>query len=94
MVRLLKEHRERVGLSQDELADLTCQALGLHQAQICNIERGERRVDLVELREFCLALGVPLAVFIAEWELRLAEPSAQRPAPLVGVRQQVDDGAA
>lgn len=72
MCDLLKEYRERAGLTQDELADLLADSLGWHKSQIGKIERGERRIDVFEVRALCLALGVSMAEFWAELEHRLS----------------------
>ena len=47
--------------------------LGQSQSFISKCERGERRLDVVELRFFCTALGVELQAFLAQLELELAE---------------------
>ncbi len=52
--RLLREARERVGLTQEELAA----RLGESQSFVSKCERGERRLDLVETWRFCQAMGI------------------------------------
>lgn len=42
--------------------------LDIPQAVISNIERGERRLDLVELCEYCDAVGVDLTEFITKFQ--------------------------
>lgn len=71
MFGLLREYREKAGLTQDELADLIADSLGWHKSQIGKIERGERRIDVFEVRALCLALGVSMGEFWAELERRL-----------------------
>jgi len=73
MCGLLREYREQVGLTQDELADLLADSLGWWASQVGNVERGERRVDVFEVRELCLALGVPVAQFWRDLEERLSQ---------------------
>ena len=51
---LLREARERVGLTQEELAA----RLGESQSFVSKCERGERRLDLVETWRFCQAMGI------------------------------------
>jgi transcriptional regulator with XRE-family HTH domain len=70
LVLLLRASRLKAGLRQTELAE----RLDRHQSFISKIESGERRVDLVELRQICAALGVPLRDFVRRWERSLAEP--------------------
>lgn len=71
MCELLREYRERAGLTQDELADLIADSLGWRASQVGKVERGERRIDVFEVRALCAALGVSMAEFWAELERRL-----------------------
>jgi transcriptional regulator with XRE-family HTH domain len=57
------------GLRQSDLAD----KLQVPQSFISKIESGERRIDLIELREFCIALGSNLKEFINEFEKALTK---------------------
>ena len=57
------------GLRQSDLAD----KLLVPQSFISKIESGERRIDLIELREICIALGSNLKDFINEFEKALNE---------------------
>jgi len=52
--RLLRVVRQEAGLSQYGLAD----RLGTTQSWVSKCERGERRIDAVELRRFCMAMGI------------------------------------
>lgn len=63
--RLLREHRERAGLRQVDVAD----RLGLPQSFVSKYESGERRLDLIELRQVCLAIGVSLIEFVTTFEM-------------------------
>jgi transcriptional regulator with XRE-family HTH domain len=58
-LRLLRETRLAHGVTQVELAD----TLGETQTFVSKCERGERRIDLLELRRFCMAIGEPFARF-------------------------------
>lgn len=69
---LLREHRLAAGMKQTELSA----ALGKPQPFISAIETGHRRIDLVEVRDICLALGRTLPDFIAVLEKNLAQPAA------------------
>lgn len=64
LCRLLRETRERAGLTQVELAE----KIGETQSYVSKVERGERRLDLVQLQTFCRALGVSLSQFVADFE--------------------------
>lgn len=56
----LREARERRGLTQTQVAE----TLGQTQSFISKVERGERRLDVVELRAFCKAIGISFAGFV------------------------------
>ena len=64
---ILQEARERRGLSQAQLAE----RLGCPQSRIARIETNQRRLDLVECRQYCAALGISLADLVAEFERRI-----------------------
>lgn len=55
------------GMRQSDLAE----KLDAPQSFISKIESGERRIDLMELREICLALGSNLEEFIGQFEKAL-----------------------
>jgi len=63
-LKVLKKTRENAGLTQTQLA----QKIGETQTFISKCERGERRIDVVELRTFCQAFGVSLKQFVAMLE--------------------------
>lgn len=52
-LRLLREARCNAGVTQGELAEL----LGESQSFVSKCERGERRLDIIEARAFCEAIG-------------------------------------
>lgn len=60
----LREAREEAGLTQDMLAE----RLGQTQSFVSKCERGERRLDIVELREFCQAMDINLERFVRDFE--------------------------
>lgn len=64
---VLREARLEKGLRQEDLARL----LGRRQSFISDIESGQRRVDIVELRHLCGHLGLSITEFVARWESRL-----------------------
>jgi transcriptional regulator with XRE-family HTH domain len=61
---LLRQTREQAGLTQVELA----QRLDTTQSFISKCERGDRRIDIVELRAFCTAMGTSLMQFVETLE--------------------------
>jgi transcriptional regulator with XRE-family HTH domain len=67
VLRLLRAARDKAGITQVELAE----KLGLTQSFVSKIERGDRRLDIVQLRTLCKALGVPLREFIEQLESEL-----------------------
>lgn len=48
VIKKLREAREAAGLTQADVAE----KLGKPQSYISKIERGERRIDIVELKQF------------------------------------------
>jgi transcriptional regulator with XRE-family HTH domain len=67
VLRLLVEARERAGLTQVELAS----KLGQSQSFVSKTERGDRRLDLVQLRTILRALEVRLTDFVRRLESEL-----------------------
>jgi transcriptional regulator with XRE-family HTH domain len=65
LVALLREARQQANLTQVDVA----QRLQATQSFVSKCERGERRLDVLELRAWCKALDLSLAEF-----LRLLEP--------------------
>ena len=63
-LKVLKKSREDAGLSQVQLA----RKIGETQTFVSKCERGERRIDVIELRTFCRAFGVPLKQFVSAME--------------------------
>jgi transcriptional regulator with XRE-family HTH domain len=66
-LKVLRKAREDAGLTQTQLA----QRIGETQTFVSKCERGERRVDVVELRTFCQAFGLSLKQFVAVLEKSL-----------------------
>ena len=61
---LLRDVRLEAGLNQVDLAN----RLGHPQSYVSKYESGERRLDLLELREICEALGVSLVELVTRLE--------------------------
>ncbi|MCT7324888.1 helix-turn-helix domain-containing protein [Ralstonia mojiangensis] len=64
LLSTLREARKKAGLSQVELA----KRLELTQSIIGKCERGERRLDVIELREWCGAIGLTLSELVRDLE--------------------------
>ena len=58
-LKVLKKTRRAAGLTQTQLA----RKIGETQSLVSKCERGERRIDIVELHTFCQAFGVSLKQF-------------------------------
>jgi transcriptional regulator with XRE-family HTH domain len=67
LLKLLHEARRGAGLSQSELAH----RLGRSQSFVSKYESGDLRLDLVELRFVCQALGISLSSLVREFEKRI-----------------------
>lgn len=64
LLELLKKARIEAGLRQVDLAE----KLHVPQSLISKYEVGERRVDLLELREICGAIGISLSEVVQRLE--------------------------
>lgn len=62
--RLLRQVRLGAGLRQADLAEL----LERPQSFVSKYESGERRLDLLEIRQICRAVGISLAEFVKRFE--------------------------
>lgn len=69
MLEQLYRLRISSGLRQSDLAD----KLKVPQSYVSKVESGERRLDLVELREICKILGSNLEEFTREFEKAINE---------------------
>jgi transcriptional regulator with XRE-family HTH domain len=67
LAELLRKAREEAGLTQVQLAEL----LDEPQPFVSRYESGDRRVDLLELREICTVLGTTLGDFVRRFEEQL-----------------------
>ena len=63
----LRRARQQANISQDELSA----TLGRPQSFVSKSERGERRLDVIELREWIIALGGDPVAFISALEDRI-----------------------
>lgn len=70
----LRNVRKGAGVTQVELAV----RLGETQSFVSKIERGERRIDVLELRAWCEALGVSFPEFVKTLDEILRMPFGKR----------------
>ena len=66
----LREARVRAGVTQIELAS----RLEATQTFVSKCERGERRLDVVELAQWCAAVDISLTEFVARLEELCKKP--------------------
>lgn len=67
--RLLRQAREGADLTQEELAD----RLKVNQTFVSKSECGERRVDVIELRLICSAIGISFLQFVEDLEKEIRQ---------------------
>ena len=65
----LRVARKTAGLTQEELAERLKQT----QSFVSKCERGERRIDIVELRAFCQAIGISFSDFVQQLETAIQQ---------------------
>ena len=68
-LRLIRESREAAGLTQVEVA----KKLRLTQSLYSKMERGECRLDVIQLRKVCHAIGLTLPQFVEQLEALLTK---------------------
>ena len=66
-VQVLSEFRNKAGLLQTDLA----KKLNVPQSFISKIETGQRRVDIIELKEICTHLKTNLTQFCKVFERKI-----------------------
>ena len=84
---VLRQIRVEAGLKQADLA----RKLNQSQSFVSKYESGERRLDLLELRDICAAVGLTLAQFVTRLENSLNESRQAIPRAakaLLGKRQK------
>lgn len=67
LTELLVEIRKKAAITQVELAGMLDQS----QSFVCKYERGDRRLDVIQLRTVCQTLGISLPAFVKKLERRL-----------------------
>ncbi|WP_165666043.1 helix-turn-helix domain-containing protein [Metapseudomonas otitidis] len=73
LLQLLKHLRIESGLTQAQCSA----ALGRPQSFMSDVERGVRRLDIVQLRDLCVVLGTNLSDFAELYELDLRNRTAK-----------------
>lgn len=63
-LKCLVKARKDAGITQVQFAEMIQQT----QSFVSRCERGERRIDVIELRVFCQAMGISFADFIIQLE--------------------------
>ena len=81
---LLRDMRLAIDLTQEQLAA----ALDVDQAFVSEAERGRRRLDTVQVRDWCLACKTDLAKVSKLFEARIADPKYQTPREPDGRRRE------
>ena len=66
---MLQDHRKKAGLTQRQLAEI----LDKPQSWVCRHERGDLRMDYIELRAYLRALDVSVVSFVSALERKLAK---------------------
>lgn len=72
--QLLRDLRERAKLRQEDVAE----RLGKPQSFVSKYEAGERRLDMIDTKEICQALGISLVEFSRMLERELAQLPAKK----------------
>lgn len=67
LLQMLRDMRTRAGLTQAELSE----ALERSQSYVSDVERGVRRMDLLQVLDYCEACGVRLSTFVKQLEAEL-----------------------
>jgi transcriptional regulator with XRE-family HTH domain len=75
-LELLREARQAAGVTQSQLAE----RIGNRQVFVSKLERGERRMDVVDLVEYCEAAGIDVVRFFE----RLKQILDASPRPRAG----------
>lgn len=64
----IRHHRQRSGLSQEDLADVA----GIHRTYVSAVELGKVRLGLAAAQRLAAGLGIPLSQMVLEAEERIA----------------------
>lgn len=67
LLEMLRIARESRGITQSDLA----KKLSMTQSAVSKCELGERRLDIVQLRDWCRAMKLPFVDFVAAFDRAL-----------------------
>ncbi len=70
LLDLLRRTRAKSGMTQVELA----KRIGETQSRVSKIERGELRLDVIQLRSICHAMEIDWIKFLRTFESELEKP--------------------
>lgn len=76
-LRLLREYRAAAGLTQAQCSE----AMARPQSFVSDIERGRRRLDIVQLRDLCAVMRTSLVDFVTRFEKELGGETAEPSRP-------------
>jgi len=77
-LKALQSAREEAGISQRELA----RRLGKPHSYVNKSEHADRQINVIEIRAWCVALGIDWLAFLRDVEPHLPAMDAnQQPAP-------------
>ena len=68
----LRRSRENSGRTQTDVAAF----LKRDQSVVSKCERGERRIDVIELRDYCQAIGIELRTFVDILEKEITQATS------------------
>lgn len=66
----LRAVRLAAGMTQQQIAD----QLNKPQSYVSKCQSGERRMDIVEIHAFCVAMNKPVDEFVREWAIIVKRP--------------------
>jgi transcriptional regulator with XRE-family HTH domain len=72
----LRRLREQSGRTQSDVANF----MKRDQSVVSKCERGERRIDVIELRSYCRAIGIELRAFIEALEIDIERAMKLKPS--------------
>lgn len=74
LLRVLRSKRKESGVTQIQLAE----KLGMTQSAYSKLERGELRIDVIQLRTISKLIGGTLPEFVASLEKEIRSPSKKK----------------
>jgi len=74
LLKHLKQMRANAGLSGPEIQ----RRLNRPNSYVSKVESGEKRLDILELREYCQACGVSIIDFIHRLEEKLSDTEQRK----------------